>query len=131
MVKLLIALIFCVIAFIFKFITAGIGAVSTVINKRGTFINFGIQYLKQTNVCYRCIVPYMSQLVDDIFAFSKERNYTLADETEFMETVLYRCVLALCPEEAIMVRRPQPMPHIEKVAAIYCFQFLSKYNIKN
>lgn len=31
----------------------------------------------------------MGQLVDDIFAFAKERNYKLADETEFIESVLY------------------------------------------
>ena len=131
MIKFLILLIIFIVMIIFKFIVAGIGTLSVAINKRGTFINFGNQYLKHTRVCYNCIVPYMGQLVDDIFAFAKERNYTLADETEFIETVLYRCVWALCPEEAPMVRKPQPMPHIEREAVMYSFQFLSKYNIKN
>lgn len=131
MIKLLIGIIFLIVAMVFRLIVAGIGAVSTVTNKRGTFINFGTQYLKQTNVCYRAIVPYMSQLVDDILIYSKGRNYTIADETEFIETVLYRCVCALCPEETILVHRPQPMQHIEREAVIYSFQFLSKYNIKN
>lgn len=130
MIKLLIGIIFLVIAMVFILIVAGIGVVSTVTNKRGTFINFGTQYLKQTNLYYRAIVPYMSQLVDDIFIYSKERNYSIADETEFIETVLYRCVLALCPEEAALVHRPQPMQHIEREAVIYSFRFLSKYNIK-
>lgn len=131
MIKFLILLIIFIVMIIFKFIVAGIGTLSVAVNKRGTFINFGNQYLKHTRVCYNHIVPYMGQLIDDIFAFGKERNYTLADETEFTESVLYKCVLALCPEEVTLVRRPQSMPQIESEAAIFSFQFLSKYNIKN
>ena len=131
MIKFLLLLIIFAVMFIFKIFASLVGTASVVVNKRGTFINHGIQYLKQTRVCYNLIVPYMGNLVDDIFTFAKERNYTLADETEFTESVLYRCVLALCPEEAVVVRRPQVMPYIEREAAIYSFQFLSKYNIKN
>lgn len=131
MIKFLLLLIIFAVMFIFKIFASLVGTASVAINKRGTFINFGNQYLKNTRVCYSLITPYMGQLVDDIFAFAKERNYKLADETEFIETVLYRCVWALCPEEATMVRKPQPMPHIEGEAVMYSFQFLSKYNIKN
>jgi len=131
MIKFLLLLIIFAVMFIFKIFASVVGTASVAINKRGTFINFGNQYLKNTRVCYSLITPYMGQLVDDIFAFAKERNYKLADETEFIETVLYRCVWALCPEEAPMVRKPQPMPHIEREAVMYSFQFLSKYNIKN
>lgn len=131
MIKFLLLLIIFAVMFIFKIFASVVGTASVAINKRGTFINFGNQYLKNTRVCYSLITPYMGQLVDDIFAFAKERNYKLADETEFIETVLYRCVWALCPEEATMVRKPQPMPHIEREAVMYSFQFLSKYNIKN
>jgi hypothetical protein len=131
MIKFLLLLIIFAVMFIFKIFASLVGTASVAINKRGTFINFGNQYLKNTRVCYSLITPYMGQLVDDIFAFAKERNYKLADETEFIETVLYRCVWALCPEEAPMVRKPQPMPHIEREAVMYSFQFLSKYNIKN
>ena len=131
MIKFLLLLIIFAVMFIFKIFASLVGTASVAINKRGTFINFGNQYLKNTRVCYSLITPYMGQLVDDIFAFAKERNYKLADETEFIETVLYRCVWALCPEEAPMVRKPQPMPHIEGEAVMYSFQFLSKYNIKN
>ena len=131
MIKFLLLLIIFAVMFIFKIFASLIGTASVAINKRGTFINFGNQYLKNTRVCYSLIKPYMGQLVDDIFAFAKERNYKLADETEFIETVLYRCVCALCPKEAPMARKPQPMPHIEREAVMYSFQFLSKYNIKN
>ena len=131
MIKFLLLLIIFAVMFIFKIFASLVGTASVAINKRGTFINFGNQYLKNTRVCYSLITPYMGQLVDDIFAFAKERNYKLADETEFIESVLYRCVWALCPEEATMVRKPQPMPHIEGEAVMYSFQFLSKYNIKN
>ena len=131
MIKLLIGIIFLIVAMVFRLIVAGIGAVSTVTNKRGTFINFGTQYLKQTNVCYRAIVPYMSQLVDDILIYSKERNYSIADETEFIETVLYRCVWTLCQEEVPMVRKPQVLPKIEHEAMFFTYEFLSKYSIKN
>ena len=130
MIKFLLLLIIFAVMFIFKIFASLVGTASVAINKRGTFINFGNQYLKNTRVCYSLITLYMGQLVDDIFAFAKERKYKLADETEFIETVLYRCVCALCPEEAAMVHRPQPMPHIEREAVIYSFQFLSKYNIK-
>lgn len=130
MIKFLLLLIIFAVMFIFKIFASLVETASVAINKRGTFINFGNQYLKNTRVCYSLITLYMGQLVDDIFAFAKERNYKLADETEFIETVLYRCVCALCPEEAAMVHRPQPMPHIEREAVIYSFQFLSKYNIK-
>ncbi len=130
MIKFLILLIIFAVMFIFKIFASLVGTASVAINKRGTFINFGNQYLKNTRVCYSLIAPYMGQLVDDIFDFAKVRNYKLADETEFIETVLYRCVWALCPEEAPMIRKPQPMPHIEREAVMYSFQFLSKYNIK-
>lgn len=131
MIKFLLLLIIFAVMFIFKIFASVVGTASVAINKRGTFINFCNQYLKNTRVCYSLIAPYMGHLVDDIFDFAKIRNYTLADETEFIETVLYRCVWALCPEEAPMVRKPQPMPHIERDAVMYSFQFLSKYNIKN
>lgn len=131
MIKLLIGIIFLIVAIVFRLIVAGIGAVSTVTNKRGTFINFGTQYLKQTNVCYRAIVPYMSQLVDDILIYSKGRNYSIADETEFIESVLYRCVWTLCQEEVPMVRKPQVLPKIEHEAMFFTYEFLSKYSIKN
>ena len=131
MIKLLIGIIFLIVAMVFRLIVAGIGAVSTVTNKRGTFINFGTQYLKQTNVCYRAIVPYMSQLVDDILIYSKGRNYSIADETEFLQSVLYRLVGILCDEEWTMVQRPSVMPKIESEATIFTYQFLSRYNLKN
>ena len=87
MIKLLIGIIFLIVAMVFKLIVAGIGAVSTVTNKRGTFINFGTQYLKQTNVCYRAIVPYMSQLVDDILIYSKYGSITFYYDILFKQIV--------------------------------------------
>ena len=131
MIKFLILLIIFAAMFIFKIFASIVGTASVAINKRGTFINFGNQYLKHARVCYNLITPYMGQLVDDIFAFAKERNYTLADETEFIESVLNRCVWTLCPEEAPMVRKPQVMPNIDHEATFFTFEFLSKYNIKN
>ena len=65
MIKLLIGIIFLVIAMVFRLIVAGIGVVSTVTNKRGTFINFGTQYLKQTNLCYRACLLYTSDAADE------------------------------------------------------------------
>ncbi len=131
MIKLLIAIIFCIVAFIFNFIATGLGAVSMAVNKRGTFVNFGTQYLKHTKVSYSRIVPYMSQLVDNILQLSKEKNYSLADETEFLQSVLYRLVGILCEEEWTMVERPNVMPKIESEATIFTYQFLSRFNLKN
>ena len=131
MIKFLLLLIIFAVMFIFKIFASLVGTASVVINKRGTFINFGNQYLKNTRVCYSLITPYMGQLVDDIFAFAKERNYKLADETEFIESVLYRCVWTLCQEEAPMVRKPQVLPKIEHEAMFFTYEFLSKYSIKN
>ena len=50
MIKFLLLLIIFAVMFIFKIFASLVGTASVAINKRGTFINFGNQYLKNTTV---------------------------------------------------------------------------------
>ncbi len=40
-----------------------IGCLSVAVNKRGTFINFAMQYLKHADISYAHLMPYLPMLV--------------------------------------------------------------------
>lgn len=76
-----------------------VGCISLAINKRGTFINFAMQYLKQADISYACLVPHLPKLVDMVFEYSKEHQYQLADELDVLEASLYTCVMKIAENE--------------------------------
>lgn len=76
-----------------------VGCISLAINKRGTFINFAMQYLKQADISYAYLVPHLPKLVDMVFEYSKEHKYQLADELDVLEASLYICVMKIAENE--------------------------------
>jgi hypothetical protein len=80
-----------------------VGCLSVAINKRGTFINFAMQYLKHTDVSYAHLLPYLPNLVDMVFAYSKEHHYQLADELDVLEASLYTCVMKIAENELNLI----------------------------
>lgn len=89
-----------------------IGGLSLAINKRGTFINFAMQYLKHADVSYAYLVPHLPNLVDMVFEYSKERHYQLADELDVLEASLHNCVMRIAEKELSLLpydNRPLPI----------------------
>lgn len=76
-----------------------VGCLSIAVNKRGTFINFAMQYLKHADISYAYLVPHLPKLVDKVFEYSKERQYQLADELDVLEASLYICVMKIAENE--------------------------------
>lgn len=88
------------------------GCLSLAINKRGTFINFAMQYLKHADISYAYLLPYLPNLVDMVFEYSKERHYQLADELDVLETSLHHCVMRIAETELSLLpydNRPLPV----------------------
>ncbi len=80
-----------------------VGCLSIAVNKRGTFINFAMQYLKHADISYAHLIPYLPKLVDMVFKYSKERQYQLADELDVLEASLYTCVMKIAENELNLI----------------------------
>lgn len=80
-----------------------VGCLSVAINKRGTFINFAMQYLKNADISYASLLPYLPKLVDMVFEYSKERRYQIADELDVLEASLYMCVTKIAENELSLI----------------------------
>ena len=76
-----------------------VGCLSVAVNKRGTFINFAMQYLKHADISYAHLMPYLPVLVDMVFEYSKEHRYHIADELDVLEASLYTCVMKISENE--------------------------------
>lgn len=76
-----------------------VGGLSTIANKKATFINYAKQFLKQAPISHRKLQPYLPQLVDKVFEYSKEMKYELADEVDLIEGTLYMFVKRFAEEE--------------------------------
>ncbi len=80
-----------------------IGGLSLAVNKRGTFINFAMQYLKHADISYAYLLPHLPNLVDMVFEYSKEHHYRLADELDVLEASLYTCVMKIAENELNLI----------------------------
>ncbi len=80
-----------------------VGCSSVAVNKRGTFINFAMQYLKNADMSYASLLPHLPKLVDMVFEYSKERQYQLADELDVLEASLYTCVMRIAENELNLI----------------------------
>ena len=76
-----------------------VGGLSTMANKKATFINYAKQFLKQAPVSYAKLQPHLPQLIDKVFEYSKTCGYELADEVDLIEGTLYMFVKRFAEEE--------------------------------
>ena len=105
-----------------------VGCISLAINKRGTFINFAMQYLKHADISYASLVPYLPRLIDMIFEYSKEHKYQLADELDILEASLHNCVMTIAEEELkLLPYDNKPLPVAE--GFIIATNFINENNI--
>lgn len=89
-----------------------LGCLSVAINKRGTFINFAMQYLKNADISYANLLPYLPKLVDMVFEYSKKHRYQLAEELDVLEASLYTCVMKIAESELNLI------PHTNRALPI-------------
>ncbi len=76
-----------------------VGGISTMANKKGTFINYAKQFLKNAPKTYAKLEPYLPQLVDKLFEYSNSKGYKLDDEVGLMEGALYMFVKRIAEDE--------------------------------
>lgn len=99
MIKLLLLIVIIIASFLIKLISVIVGSLSVLVNKRGTYINFATQYLKNAKISYARLVIYLPKLVDIVIKYSKEHHYQLADELDVLEASLYNCVIKISEDE--------------------------------
>ena len=129
----MIKLLFLIVAFIafllIKLITAGVGFLGVMVDKRGTFVNHARQYLKYAPISYATLSPYLARLVDMVFEYSKERNYKLADEIDVLEASLHECVMRIANNELnLLPYNNRPLPVAD--GFIVATNFMNENNIE-
>lgn len=88
MIKLFILAIIFVIFCIIKLLLVLIGIISVGTNKRSTLINFAYQHIKNAKKVSIILYPYIPQLVDDILVISKQNNWGIVEEIDFLQIAL-------------------------------------------
>lgn len=105
-----------------------VGALSVATDKRGTFINYAKQFLKQAPISYAKLQPYLPQLIDKIFEYSHKCGYEIADEVDLVEATLNNLVGHITKDEVGNLPTSGPLPVLDgfKVYA----EFINEYPIK-
>lgn len=105
-----------------------VGCLSLAVNKRGTFINFAMQYLKHADISYAVLLPHLPRLVDMVFEYSKEHHYQLADELDVLEASLHNCVIKIAENELnLLPYNNKPLPVAD--GFIIATNFMKESNI--
>lgn len=84
------------------------GVLSVENDKRGTFINYADQLLKNTPKCYRVLGPRIEQLVDILFKYTDKQKqcgamFEVADEHEILHRVLIMCIKFVASKEIYLL----------------------------
>ena len=128
MIKLLFLIIVFIAFLIIKFISAGVGLLGIMVDKKGTFINHAKQYLKYAPISYAKLSPYLTRLIDMVFEYSKEKNYGITDEVDVLEASLHTCVMRISESEINLLPYNKSLPMAD--GFIVATNFMNENNIE-